>query len=108
MFNDLTSEQREKLGFKTLPGLQDHAKTQCRALYLCRYTATASKHWRADNKPDPTVQVVVAHEGGWVIYFVDDGKKTPAEQVFEAARDFWYAFICEHGIAKRLDDRIAG
>jgi hypothetical protein len=29
---------------------------------------------------------IVAHEDGWVIYFVDDGKKTPAEQVFEAAR----------------------
>ena len=43
VFNDLTSEQRQKLGFATLLKLQDHAKTQCRALYLCRYTATASR-----------------------------------------------------------------
>jgi hypothetical protein len=107
VFNDLTSEQRQKLGFGTLPKLQDHARTQCRALYLCRYSATASKHWRVDNNPDPTVQVVVAHEDGWVIYFVDDGKKIPAEQVFEAARDFWDAFIRANGIAKALDDCIA-
>ena len=86
VFNDLTSEQRERLGFKALGRLQDHAKTQCRALYLCRYAATASKHWRVRDNPDPTVQIIVAHEDGWVICFLDDDKKIPAEQVFEAAR----------------------
>jgi hypothetical protein len=103
VFNDLTEEQRQQLGFGTLGKLQDHAKAQCRALYLCRYAATASKHWSVENKPDPTVQVVVAHEDGWVIYFIDGGKKIPAEQVFEAARGFWDAFVRNNGIAKALD-----
>jgi hypothetical protein len=98
VFNDLTLEQRRELGLKKLSKLQDHAKEQCRALYLCRYAATASKHWLVERNPDPTIQVVVAHEDGWTIYFVDDGKKTPAEQVFMAARDFWDQFIRANGI----------
>jgi hypothetical protein len=107
VFNDLTLEQRRRLGFKKLAKLQDHAKEQCRALYLCRYAATASKHWLVETNPDLSVQVVVAHEDGWTIYFVDDGKKTSADQVFMMARDFWYQFIRENDIAKTLDDRDA-
>jgi hypothetical protein len=106
VFNDLTLEQRRKLGFKTLARLQDHAKKQCRALYLCRYAATASKHWLVAINPDPTVQIVVAHEGGWTIYFVDNGKRTPAEQVFVSARSFWDEFIRKNDIAKAMDEKL--
>jgi hypothetical protein len=105
VFNDLNLEQRRELGLRTLTKLQDHVKNQCRALYLCRYAATASKHWLVERNPDPTVKVVVGHEDGWTIYFVDDGKKISAEQVFMAARDFWDQFIRTNGVAKALDDR---
>jgi hypothetical protein len=37
VFNDMPLEQRKKLRFKNIGKLQDHAKKQCRALYLCRY-----------------------------------------------------------------------
>lgn len=57
-------------------------------------------HW-----PAPAVQVIVTHEDGWTIYFVDDGKRTPAAQVFMAARDFWDQFIRQNGIGKAIDDR---
>jgi hypothetical protein len=49
----------------------------------------------------------VTHDDGWTIYFVDDGRKTPAEQVYTAARDFWDQFIRANGIARTLDDRDA-
>lgn len=45
VFEDMTPEQRQKLGFNALSDLQAHVRTNCRALYLCRYVATASKHW---------------------------------------------------------------
>ena len=55
VFNDLTEEQRKRFGFKDIQDLQEHARKSCRALHLCRYAATASKHapWyivSADNK----------------------------------------------------------
>jgi hypothetical protein len=36
VFNDMTDEQRKRLGFKDIEALQEHARTNCRALYLCR------------------------------------------------------------------------
>lgn len=105
VFNDLTVEQREILGFQKLSDLQTYAREHCRALYLCRYAATASKHWVVDKHADPTIQTIVTGETGWTIYFVDSGKKIPADQVFIAARDFWTGFIRDNNIAKTLDDR---
>jgi hypothetical protein len=100
--------QRKKLGFEELGDLQHYARKQCRALYLCRQAATASKHWSVDKHRDPTVQVVVTGETAWTIYFVDEENKVPADQVFMAARDFWDQFIRENGVAKALDDRDVG
>jgi hypothetical protein len=99
VFNDMTPEQRQKLNFAKLVDLQEHARTRCRALHLCRQAATASKHWIVNQHADPRVQVVVTGETGWTIYFVDDGKKVPAEQVFAGARSFWTDFIYTHRIA---------
>jgi hypothetical protein len=45
VFNDMTPEQRAKLNFRNLADLQEHVRENCRALYLCRQAATASKHW---------------------------------------------------------------
>jgi hypothetical protein len=105
VFNDLSEEQRQKLGFVQLGDLQNHVRKECRALHLCRKAATASKHWRVEKHADFTVQTVVTGETGWTIYFVDSGKKIPADQVFIAARDFWATFIRDNHIANTLDDR---
>src|SRR5713101_5536257 len=71
VFNDLTPAQRRKLGFNKPSDLQKYARENCRALYLCRYAATASKHWAVDSHRDPNVQVVVTADPIWSIYFVD-------------------------------------
>jgi hypothetical protein len=104
VFNDMTPEQHKKFGFKTLSDLQNYARNKCRELHLCRQAATASKHWTVAQHPDPNVQVIVTGETGWTIYFVDQGKKIPADQVFEMALSFWNEFIYSHGIGKALDD----
>src|SRR5262245_38714116 len=71
-FNDMTAEQRKRLGFKDARALQDHARTSCRALHLCRHVATASKHWQVTQYRDPNVQTLVTYEVGWRVIFVDN------------------------------------
>lgn len=100
VFNDMTAEQRAKFGFKKLGDLQNHARQNCRALHLCRQAATASKHWTVEQHADPDVQVVVTGETGWTISFIDQGKTTPADDVFEMALSFWNEFVYTHGIAR--------
>jgi hypothetical protein len=103
VFNDLTGEQRKKLGFKNLEELQEHARTSCRALHLCRYAATASKHWQVTRYPDPRVQTVVTAETSWCIYFLDNGRRIAADQVFEEAVHFWTQLIYPNEIAKDIE-----
>jgi hypothetical protein len=105
VFNDLPVEQRQQLGFDKLVDLQTFVRKQCRALHLCRQSATASKHWCVERHADPTVQTIVTGETGWTIYFKDGEKKIPVDQVFIAARDFWFAFIRHNEIDKALDRR---
>jgi hypothetical protein len=82
VFNDLTPEQRQTLNLESLDELQCRARKQCRALYLCRHVATASKHWSVKKHPDPTIKAVVeCSEAGWAGYFFDGSTKTPANQV---------------------------
>jgi hypothetical protein len=100
VFKDMTAEQRKKLGFKDIKALQEHARTNCRALYLCGHAATASKHWKVTQHHDPNVQTVVTRENGWRVIFVDDNKRTAADQVFVEALHFWAQFIYAHDIAK--------
>jgi hypothetical protein len=101
VFNDLTPAQRASLRFEDLSDLQEYARTNCRALYLCRYAATASKHWEVTKHPDPNVQIVVTlADTGWTIYFMDSGKRKAAEQVFDDALVFWTQFIYGHHIAQ--------
>jgi hypothetical protein len=99
VFNDMTSEQRSKFGFKELVDVQKYAMEQCRALYLIRHAATASKHWIVSKYADPTVQVIVTGKGGWNASFMDGDKETPASLVFMMARDFWYHYIVDNEIA---------
>jgi hypothetical protein len=100
VFNDMTDVHRSTFGFNKPADLQDHARANCRALHLCRYAATASKHWEVTNHPDPTIQIVVTGETGWTIYFIDSGKRIAAEQVFDEALHFWTGFIYQNQIAK--------
>src|SRR5262249_23449883 len=102
VFNDLTEEDRKKFGFKDVQDLQEHARTSCRALYLCRYAATASKHWQVTTYPDPKVQTVVTAETSWCIYFLDNERRIPADQVFDEALHFWTQFIYGNEIAKNI------
>jgi hypothetical protein len=105
VFNDMTPEQRQKLGFSGLRDLQKYVRENCRALYLCRHAATASKHWEVESYPDPGVEVVVWHdETGWTIHFIDGRQEHPANGVFESAHAFWMGFIHSQGIAKALDE----
>ncbi|MCP3460597.1 hypothetical protein [Bradyrhizobium sp. CCGUVB23] len=105
VFNDMTPEQRQKLKISSLGDLQTHARDNCRALYLCRHAATASKHWEVSHKPDPDVQVEVWHdETGWTIHFVDGANSQSAYVVFECTRAFWNEFIRGHGIGKGQDE----
>jgi hypothetical protein len=106
VFNDLTEEQRKRFGFKDIQDLQEHARKSCRALHLCRYAATASKHWQVTNHPDPQVQTVVTAETSWCIYFIDNERTIAADQVFDEALNFWTEFIYHHKIAKDIDDGI--
>ena len=101
VFNDMTPDQRRAVGVKTLGDLQTHARNSCRALYLCRYAATASKHSEVNSHPDPKVNVVVScDDSGWAAHFVDDGKTRPADQVFAEALEFWTGFIYQNRIGK--------
>ena len=92
-------------GLINLSYLQHFVRKECRALHLCRQSATASKHWCVEQHADPTVQTIVTGETGWTIYFKDGETKIPADQVFIAARDFWFAFIRHNEIDKALDRR---
>jgi hypothetical protein len=88
-FNDMTAEQRKKLGFKDTQALQDYARTNCRALHLCRHVATASKHWRVTQYCDPNVQTVVTYVDGWRVIFVGNNKEIAADQVFPRTPRPW-------------------
>ena len=100
VFKDMTDEQRKRLGFNDIEALRKHARTNCRALYLCRHAAPASKHWEVREFPDPNIQTIVTHENGWRIIFVDDNKRSEADQVFDEALGFWTNFIYGNRIAR--------
>ena len=101
VFNDLTTEQRQALNLNDLGELQSRARKECRALYLCRYVATASKHWYVKDHPDPDIEAVVeCSEADWAGYFLDGTTKIPADQVLDEALEFWTHFIRDNGIAE--------
>jgi predicted acetyltransferase len=106
VFHELTAEQKKKLGFSKLSDLQNYARSNCRALYLCRYAATASKHWEVKEHPDSTVQIVVAAEEDWAVYFIDaKGRgRVAADQIFDEALHFWTHLIYSNKIAFGPDD----
>src|SRR5262245_35822771 len=60
VFNDMNEEQRARILDKPhdIEAMREKARTGCRAIYMCRYVATASKHWIVDRRPDHSVGVV--------------------------------------------------
>jgi hypothetical protein len=121
VFGDMTPAQRDSLKIQKLQDLQEYARANCRALYLCRQSATASKHWEISRYPDPDVAVVVtclpypnlpspqqvAFPPGvtlravphWQIYFADGSIKLEAYDVFEEALGFWTSYIYQNKIS---------
>jgi hypothetical protein len=115
VFEDLTLAQKSKLQLNSLGDLHARAR-QCRALYLCRQAATASKHWKVTDYPDPDVAVIVTANAigdgtsgpriplyigpSWYLYFVDGTEIQTAEDVFDLALEFWTHFIYQNEIAK--------
>jgi hypothetical protein len=58
VFADMTPDQRDRLSIQKIEDMREYARTQCRALHLCRQVATGSKHWRVERYPDPNVKVI--------------------------------------------------
>ena len=113
VFADMTPAQRAKWEFRCDRDMQAHARQHCRALYLCRQVATASKHMTVTTFPDLKVKVITTANvipppnadppstqrpplyvaPGWFLYIDDDGDVRTAEDVFADAYDFWTQFI---------------
>jgi hypothetical protein len=105
IFEDMTSEQRLTYNTPNLGTLQAKVRTECRSIYLCRQIATASKHRSVTVHFDPQVSTVTAVEqtppGEWAKWrlVVNDGSTTtPALDVFEDARLYWYHFLEKLGL----------
>jgi hypothetical protein len=117
VFEDMTEAHCDKFNIHSRKQMQDYARTQCRALHLCRQVATASKHYTVDDFPDPNVEIIMtANEipepepeptpskvhvaSGCFVYFIDGDDKREAEDVFDDAVRFWTQFIYGNEIAK--------
>jgi hypothetical protein len=109
----MTEAHCDKFNIHSRKQMQDYARTQCRALHLCRQVATASKHYTVDKFPDPDVGVIVTLNSipepaplkfhvaaACFVYFVDGDRKREAEDVFDEALRFWTELIYGNQIAK--------
>jgi hypothetical protein len=114
VFEDMTQAHCDKFNIRSRKQMQDYARSHCRALYLCRQVATASKHCTVEKFPDPNVKIIVTAKSipepeppslqvyiasGCFVYFVDGDDKREAEDVFGDAFQFWTHFIYHNGIA---------
>jgi hypothetical protein len=111
----MTEAHCDKFNIHSRKQMQDYARTQCRALHLCRQVATASKHYTVDKFPDPNVEITVTLNSipepeptpfkvhvapGCFVYFFDGDHKREAEDVVDEALRFWTEFIYGNAIAK--------
>jgi hypothetical protein len=120
---DLGSEQRTDLGLPTLRALQDKARSESRAVHICRQIATASKHTQVTVAPDPNVETTTSATGvdaqaddeainlifaaTWVLKVRDHGQTILAIDLFERALSYWTTFIYTNRVASdaSLDPR---
>jgi hypothetical protein len=104
VWRDCTPEQRQRLNTPRLGDLQARARQECRALYLCRQIATASKHWEVTSfrahdvgtefRIGPPQQLSgPAYRRTWEAVIVDRGVERNAVDVFHEASDYWANLI---------------
>ena len=105
VFADMTQAQKAKRGIATIVDLQTLARTQCRAVHICRQIATASKHRFVDRHYDLGVSTSLeltpgkqGQPGKWSLVVVDGGVARDAIEVFEEARLYWYKLLCSLGL----------
>jgi hypothetical protein len=101
VFGDLTEDQRNNLKLQNLEDLQKIARDN-RALHICRQIATASKHWKISQHPDPSVSTTVTANPDWNIYIEIGGERLEVVHVFDDALTFWTHLIYHNGIAANL------
>jgi len=115
VFLDMTEDQRNKLCLRSLSDLQAYVREQCRAIYLCRHLATASKHGIVERHSDSSVNAttsaadhpieyddesILITPPTWSMKILDQGKPLPAIVVFELALNYWTQFVYTHRIAE--------
>ncbi len=106
VFDDMTADQRQSRGISNLAGLQQLVSSECRALHLCHWIATASKHRVVNSRHhDPTVTTAVrsapvasGHFPNWELIIIDGDTEHDACDVFEEARMYWYRFLTALGL----------
>jgi hypothetical protein len=106
VFDDMTAKQKQSRGISTLSGLQQLVTSERRALHLCQWIATASKHRIVNNRHhDPTVTTAVrsapvasGHFPDWELVIIDGNIERNAIDVFEEARMYWYRFLTVLGL----------
>jgi hypothetical protein len=106
VFDDMTTAQKQSRGISSVGDLQNLATSECRALHLCHWIATASKHRIVNNRyHDPTVTTAVRSfpmAGGqaakWQLIIIDGNTEHDASDVFEEARMYWYRFLTALGL----------
>jgi hypothetical protein len=106
VLDDMTAAQKKSRGISSLDDLQNLVIAECRALHLCRWIATASKHRIVNNRRhDPTVTTAVRSvpmAGGqppkWELIINDGNTEHDASDVFEEARMYWWRFLAALGL----------
>lgn len=121
IWDGLSAAQRTALKDRMNYGaLQAKARTECRAVYICRQIATASKHSAVttffdpnivtatsapgDTAADGTPNFIVA--GAWALKVIDGGETMLALTVFDSALAYWTKFIQEHRVAAHESEPI--
>ena len=112
VWKEIDLSKKKRLSLNNLGDLQRLCRNQCRALYLCRQIATASKHWEVRDYADPSVQAkmdadVRRFSAGdpvgtplstwrWNLIIHDGAQTFNAIQVFDDAQYFWGQFMMKH------------
>jgi hypothetical protein len=106
VFDDMTAKQKQSRGISNLTDLQILVTSECRALHLCHWIATASKHRIVKNRRhDLTVKTAVrcaplvnGQSPKWELIIIDGNKENDASDIFEEARMYWYRFLTALGL----------
>lgn len=114
IWEDMTEAQRRTAGFNAFADLQAFGRNSCRAVFLCRQVATASKHRVVSThfarEVDATVsasdtlnmistsELLACDLPDHTPKFIDGTRRIPAASVFREVHGFWGEFMDRHGI----------